>query len=63
MGKINKFSVLRVLYTIMALFCIMFGFFITDDIETLGFCFLMTILSSVAILVTNQAEDDFNESI
>jgi hypothetical protein len=56
MKKINKFLVLKVLYTFAMIFCVIHGFFFAQDITIFGLDMMIVFLSGAAILVVEHAE-------
>jgi hypothetical protein len=61
MGKINKFLVLKVIYTAMVSFCVIHAFFFASDLTIFGFDIMMACLSAAAILVVEYAEKTSEE--
>lgn len=61
MGKINKFLVLKVIYTSMLAFCVIHAFFFASNITIFGFDVVMSILSGASVLVVEYAEKNSKE--
>lgn len=61
MKKINKFLVLKLIYTFAMIFCVIHGFFFAENITVLGLDIIMLFLSAGGILVVEYAERNYFE--